>query len=158
AVAALAWSLCAFWLTPSYVRVTFENMRWVSSPGHAWSAALGAAVVFGYAALSWRFVEGRPGGAWARFVGGPLAPFVVDVAGNQYYNFRVFGEPGRLVPELELTILMAAALLFAWIGARGRWARWGAVALAAACLLPGLGYARHAWKVLPPRADPRNRI
>src|SRR6185503_11002393 len=39
-VAALAWCLSAFWLTPSYVRVTLDNMQFVSAPGNRWSAAL----------------------------------------------------------------------------------------------------------------------
>jgi hypothetical protein len=158
AVAALACCLCAFWLTPSYLRVTIYNMRWVSSPGHAWSVALAAALAIVYAALSWKLVRGRPERAWACFVIGALTMFAVDVVGQHYYDFRVFGEPARLVPELELTILMGTALLFAWISGYGRWARAGAVVLAVASLSPGLGYVRHCWKVLPPRDDYRNRI
>jgi hypothetical protein len=157
-VGVLAWGLDAFWLTPSYVRVTLDNMRWVSSPGHGWSAALGAVVVAAYAWLSWKYARGRPERAWAAFVLGSLALFALNVAGNQYFDFRVIGEPGRLIPELELTIFVAVALLFAWMSRKGRWPRVAAVALAIACIVPGIGYLKRAWRVLPPRASHVSRI
>jgi hypothetical protein len=157
-VAVLAWGLSAFWLTPSYLRVTLENMRWVSSPGHVWSAVLLLVVTAAYLWLSWRLVRGRPERAWSCFVLGSLTLFGLNVAGNQYIDFRVIGEPGRLIPELELIILMALSVLFAWIFRRGGWARAVAIMLAVACIVPGIPYLRHAWRVLPPRADHRGRI
>jgi hypothetical protein len=157
-VAALAWGLCAFWLTPSYLRVTLENMRWVSSPGHAWSAALLATVGALYVWLSWRWVRGRPDRSWGAFVLGCLAIFALNVIGNFWYDFRVIGEPARLVPELDLIILMSLALLFVWIFQRGGWARAATVVLAIACLVPSAGYVKRAWKVLPPFARPEGRI
>jgi hypothetical protein len=156
--AVLAWGLCAFWLTPSYLRVTLENMRWVSSPGHGWSAALGAGVAALYLWLSWRLVRGRPERAWASFVLGSLALFTLNVVGNHFVDFRVIGEPKRLVPELDLVILMAAALMFAWIAGRGSWWRAVAVVLALVCFYPGKGYVRRVWTVLPPRDDHQHRV
>jgi hypothetical protein len=158
AVAALAWGLCAFWLTPSYLRVTLYNMRFVSSPGHAWSAITLAIVVAAYLWLSWRWVRGRPDRSWACFVLGCLAIFSLNIIGNIWYDFRVIGEPGRLIPELDLIILTSLALFFAWIFHRGGWARAAAVVLAIACLVPSAGYLRRAWKVLPPRARHEGRI
>ena len=35
AIPALAYGLSAFWLTPSYLRITLDNLRYVSSPGNA---------------------------------------------------------------------------------------------------------------------------
>ena len=158
AVAALAYGLSAFWLTPSYIRVTLDNMRFVSAPGNNWSAVLGALVAAAYAIVSFRLARGRPERAWAVFCLGSLVLVGLNVVGNQYFDFRVFGEPGRLIPELDLVILLAAGLLFAWIARRGRWWTAVAVVLAAACLLPGLGYVRHAWQVLPPRTTHQQRI
>src|SRR5207244_7507645 len=60
AVAALAWGLCAFWFTPSYLRVTLDNMKLVSAPCHAWSAALLAVVAAAYAWISYRLVRAKP--------------------------------------------------------------------------------------------------
>jgi hypothetical protein len=73
------------------------------------------------------------------------------VVGNQYFDFRVMGEPGRLIPELELVIFLAAALLFAWMSRRAMWLRVAAVIVSLACLVPGIGYMRNAWRVMPPR-------
>ena len=63
-IAALAYGLTAFWLSPSYLRVTLENMRLVSQPGHAWSMWLEAAVMAAFAAVSWRMAKGNPARAW----------------------------------------------------------------------------------------------
>jgi len=158
AVAALAWGLSAFWLTPSYLRVTLDNMRFVSSPGHAWSAALLAMAAAGYAAVSFRLARGKPERAWASFCLGSLVLAGLNVMGNQYFDFRVIGEPVRLIPELDLVIFLAAGLLFAWMARRGRWWKVAAVALAVACLVPAKGYVRRAWQVLPPRTTHQNRI
>jgi hypothetical protein len=159
AVAALlAWGLCAFWFTPSYVRVTLENMKLVSAPGHAWSAALMAGLVAAYATLSYRLVRGRPERAWACFSLGAFAIMALNVIGNQYYDFRVMGEPGRLIPELDFVIFLAGSLLLAWIAARGRWWTAVAAALAVAALLPGISYVRTAWKVIAPPARYDNRV
>lgn len=157
-VAVLAWGLCAVWLTPSYVRVTLENMRWVSSPGHAWSMALGAAVAAVYLWLSWRLARGRPERAWASFVLGSLTLYGVNVAGNHFIDFRILGEPKRLVPELDLVIVMTAAMLLAWVFRRGSWWRAVAIVLALLCFVPGKGFVRRAWKLLPPQDDARRRV
>jgi hypothetical protein len=158
AVAALAIALDAFWLTPSYIRITLENMKWVSSPGHAWSAALLVLVVAVYVALSLRLARGRPERAWPVFCLGSLAIFGLMVMGNQYFDFRVIGEPGRLIPELELAIFLAAGLLFAWMARRGRWWKAAAIGLALAYLAPAKGYVRHAWQTIPGRSTHRNRV
>jgi hypothetical protein len=157
-VAAIAWGLCAFWLTPSYFRITLANMALVSAPGHAWSAALGAAVVALYAVLTFRWAYGRPERDWFVFVIGALAVVGLNVAGNQYFDFRVIGEPGRLIPELDLVLLIAAGAALAWIARYGAWGRACAVALAIACLAPGYAYVTHAWRVLPPRSSHTDRV
>jgi hypothetical protein len=89
---------------------------------------------------------------------GSLALYGLNVVGNQYIDFRIIGEPRRLVPELDLVILTAAALALTWIFRRGGWARALAVVLALACFVPAKGYVRRAWQVLPPRDDHRRRI
>ena len=158
AVAAMAWGLCAFWLTPSFLRITLANMSLVSEAGHVWSGVLGAAAVAVYAAISFRLSRGRPERAWATFCVGAFGLMGLNVMGNQYYDFRVIGEPGRLIPELELAIFLMAGLLFGLLARRGRWQRAAAVVLAVACLIPGAGYVQHAWKVMPPRDTHEHRI
>ena len=156
-VSALAAGLCALWLTPSFIRITLDNMKWVSSPGHGWSAALLAVVIAVYTALSFRLARGKTGLAWINFCLGSLVIFGLNVIGNQYFDFRVFGEPGRLIPELEMVIFLAAGLLFARVSWRGRWWKIGTIAFAVVCLVPAYGYVAHAWQALPARSTYRNR-
>ena len=157
-IAAIAYGLCAFWLTPSYIRITLANMQFVSGENHAWSAALLALVAISYAAISLRLVRGRPERAWACFCLGSFVLVGLNVIGNYYFDFRVIGEPGRLIPEFELLIFLTAGLLFAWMTRRGRWWNVAAIVLAVACLLPAKGYIRRAWSVLPSRDTHLRRV
>jgi hypothetical protein len=157
-IAALAAGLSAFWLTPSYLRITLDNMQFVAAPSHTSSKVLGAIVAAAYAALSYRLTRGRPERAWASFCLGSLAIVGLNVIGNQYYDFRIIGEPGRLIPELDLLIFLAAGLLFAWMARHGRWWKAAAVVVAAACVLPGSAYVQRARGVLPPRTTHQQRI
>jgi hypothetical protein len=156
--AVLAWGLCAFWFTPSYLRVTLDNMKLVSEHGHVWSAALLAVVVAVYGILSHRLVPRKSERGWASFCLGALAIMALNVIGNQYYDFRVMGEPGRLIPELDFVIFLALGVLFAWIANRGRWWPALAAALAIACLVPGKDYVQHAWKVIAPPTRYEHRV
>src|SRR5262249_26689821 len=118
AIAALAFGLTAFWLTPSYLRITVENLRLVAQPGKPWSrlSALVLAILFAW--VSARLARGCPERAWRVFVGGAVLFFGVQVAGSYYFNFRVAGEAHRLAPELDLIlILLAIEMLRALAGA-----------------------------------------
>ncbi len=142
AIPALAYGLTAFWLTPSYLRITLDNMKLVSQPGHAWSAALTAALALAFGWVSWRLAAGRKDRAWPVFVWGAAAALTVNVLGNQYFDFRVIGEPSRLVPELDLVLILLAVE-----GLRRMWRRSpaAAVALAAVALSAGIPYLTHPW-------------
>ena len=45
AIPLLAYGLTAFWLSPSYLRITLHNMQYVSERGSPWSAAAAVAVL-----------------------------------------------------------------------------------------------------------------
>jgi hypothetical protein len=155
AIAALAYGLTAFWLTPSYLKVTLRNMQYVSQPGNRWSvwAALAVAIVFG--ALSWRFARSRPERAWPLFVLGMATVFTVNVLGHYYFKFRVIGEPERLAPELDL-----ALILLALEGLRRSFWPWraaAAVPLALAVWL-ALPYLAHPWRLVTWDPRPQDRI
>lgn len=151
AIAALAYGLTAFWLTPSYLRVTIENLKLVSQPGNNWSriAALALAVVF--AAASWRLARNRPERAWPVFVWGSCAFYTLNVVGQHHLGFRVIGEPLRLVPELDLVLILASVEIVRWLWSRpGRtafrlWPRALAVVLVLAAFSQSRFYLRHAW-------------
>lgn len=61
-IVVLAWGLSAFWLTPSFVRTTFGNLRLVAEPGNSWSASAEVLIVIVFCAVSFRLgAKGRDG-------------------------------------------------------------------------------------------------
>ena len=151
AIAALAYGLCAFWLTPSYIRITLDNMRFVSIPGNHWSrwAALGAVILFVAVTLLWK----RPR-AWPVFVWGTLYFLCFFILGLEYYNLRVIGEGGRLIPELDVFLIIAAVWTASCV--RPRWA--AAAVLLIAISMGGKRYVRHAWQVYYVNTDYMPRV
>ena len=72
AIAALAYGLTAFWLTPSYLRVTLETCSWSREPGNTGRALAALALAAGcFAAASSRAGQGRER-AWPVFVAGAV--------------------------------------------------------------------------------------
>jgi hypothetical protein len=152
AIAALAWALTAFWLTPSYLRVTTENLRLVARPGNAWSrwTALALLILFGY--LSSKFARGRKDQAWRLFAIAAALCFGVQVLGVYYVNFRLTGEPHRLMPEFDLFLIL---LTIEMLRTQRR-------AVAAALVLIALAaswrYLAHPWSVFTADPNPEARI
>jgi hypothetical protein len=118
AIPALAYGLTAFWLVPSYFRITIHNMQYVSQPPNAWSFGVAAVVgaAFGFASYGW--TRNRPERTWAVFVAGCVVFFSLNVLGNYYFNFRVAGEPGRLIPELDMVLILGAVAIVEWLWRR----------------------------------------
>jgi hypothetical protein len=164
AIPVLAYGLSAFWLTPSYLRITIENLRYVSSPGNAWSVALLALAAAAFLAISLRGASRKPDRAYAVFVSGGLLFMGLNVLGYFYFKFRVIGEPHRLVPELDLAIILAGVefLRRLWnrpAGAsRVRLPRALAVMLVLCSAWPARHYVRHAWDLYPRESDYRQRV
>ena len=107
-IAALAYGLTAPWLTPSYLRVTMRNMKFVSEAGNRWSIWVALAVAAAFAAASVKLARGKRDRVWPVFLAGSLVFMSLNVLGNHYFNFRVIGEPGRHIPELDLVMILAA--------------------------------------------------
>lgn len=168
AIAVLAYGLTAFWLSPSYLQITTRNLRWVSQPGHLWSAVLAAVLIVIYAWLTWRKSYGQPQRAWFVFVAGFAMLFTLNVAGQDHFDFRVAGEPQRLAPELDLALILLGIEFLRWLAGRkfgpvharhGQWLpRALAVLLFVAALVPAKGYIRRAWNYFPEDRQPQNRI
>ncbi len=165
AIPALAYGLSAFWLTPSYLRITLDNLRYVSSPGNAWSVALLVLAAAALLAVSMRVASRKPDRAWAVFVSGGLLCIGLNVLGHFYFNFRVIGEPGRLVPELDLAMILAGVELLrrmwiwpARIPSLVRTARAFAALLVSLALWQAHHYLRHAWEFCPRAPDYQQRV
>jgi hypothetical protein len=159
AIPLLAYGLTAFWLVPSYFRVTAENMKYVSEHGTTWSIWLAVAVAVAYAVSTDRFARARRDATWAVFVAGCVVFFSVNVLGNFYFNFRVSGEPSRLRPELDMIYIMAIVLVLRWMWDRPGIAQRGvAIVIVLAAFWTTKGYIHHAWQVFPTWPDYQSRV
>lgn len=170
AIAALAYGLTAFWLVPSYLRVTLDNMKLVSHPGNRWSVWLALAVALLYGWLSWRLGRGRPGRAWPLYTAGILAFMSLNVLGQHYFKFRVMGEPERMVPELDLVMILASVEALRhlwnakpsfglnWLKLRPWVVRLCLVLAVVAAFRPARRYLRHPWGEFVTAKDYTQRI
>ncbi len=159
AIPALAYGLTAFWLVPSYFRITLRNMQYVSHSGNAWSAWVAAAVTAAFLLASWRLARQRPERTWAVFSAGALLFFAVNVLGNQYFQFRVMGEPSRLIPELDLVIIIAVLTLLEWLWRRRWLATKGFVLVAViVAFATTRHFVKHAWEFVAPWPDYQSRV
>ncbi|HWE52589.1 MAG TPA: hypothetical protein VG273_22530 [Bryobacteraceae bacterium] len=147
-IAVLAWGLCAFWLTPSYLKYTVINLQWVSQPGTpGWIATTVAAfAVFGL--VTFKIAGRRAEYEWPVFVAGAALIMCLDVLGFYYRGYRLVGEPPRLVPELDLALILVAVEIGrrVWRLPKGRFA---VVLLAATAFYPSIRYVRQAWSPFP---------
>lgn len=144
AVALLAYGLTAFWLTPSYIAITNRNLAIVSQPGNLWSLGLAILLAVTVAIVSWRKAAGSPVHAWSIFVWGGAAMISLNVLGHHFTNraFRVAGEPERLVPELDMLLVLAGAEIIRRVWHRERLV---AALLVLACFIPAWGYLTYPW-------------
>jgi len=158
AIPVLTYGLTAFWLVPSYFVVTAENLKYVSEHGTTWSIWVAVAVAIVYALATDRFARGKVQHTWTVFAIGCALFFSLNVLGNYYFNFRISGEPSRLVPELDLVLIMLAATGLRWLWNRAGATRAVAVLVVIVAFYTTLGYIRHAWHMYPPANDYRERI
>jgi len=155
----LAYCLTAFWLVPSYFKVTSENMKYVSEHGTTWSVWVALVVVVAFAVTTDKYARGRRELTWAVFVIGSVVFFSLNVLGNFYFNFRVAGEPTRLLPELDMIYIMAIVLFLRWMWNRpGMVLRAVAVVVVVAAFWTTKGYIRHAWHMFVPWPDYQSRV
>ena len=154
----VAYGLSAFWLTPSYLQITLRNMQFVSSSGNLWSGWLGLLVLIGFLSLSNRMYQGKPHRAWHLFLFGSAIFFTINVLGNYWLNFRVIGEPMRLVPELDLIWIYVALIPILAIWRIGRAGQLLVAAIAIATLGVHYNYIRHPRGIFPLGTDYKTTV
>jgi hypothetical protein len=159
AIPILAYGLSAFWLVPSYLRVTTYNLKLVSEAGNTWSVWAALAALAVYLLLSAKCARGEPQHFYTVFVAGIAFFFTLDVLGNHFFGFRVAGEPSRLTPELDLALilLVVEGLRRLWIHdtAGSRAIALGIVLTSFATALP---YACGAWRIMVPDPNYADRV
>jgi hypothetical protein len=162
AIPVLAYSFTAFWLVPSYVRITLDNMQFVSQQGNVWSRWVALALVVGFLLLSDHLARGKRDALWLTFLGGAAALFTVNVLGNHYLNFRIIGEPSRLVPELDLLLIcLAVEVLRRLWYAQMPWPyvrRGIAAAIVVVALASSATYVGKSHRIFERYPDPENRV
>lgn len=152
----VGYGLTALWLTPSYLFVTVRNLQFVSAKGNAWSLWIFFTVLTAYLVLTDRWARGRRERAWPVFVFGAALFFFLNVVGNYTFNFRVIGEPMRMVPELDLTLILLVLLGVERLWRTRAWiAGWLLVAL---LLAPGAWFFYGSRRWFPMESDPKQRI
>ena len=159
AIPALAYGLTAFWLVPSYVRVTVANLKYVSQRGNWWSFGLAVVVATAFVLAANRAAKGKPERTWAVFVTGSALYFALTVLGNYYFGFVISGVPARFTPELDLIFILGAVTVLEALWLRpGRVRRAVATALAAIAFATSAGYVSHAWQMFPLSPDYQEHI
>ncbi|HJZ96492.1 MAG TPA: hypothetical protein VKE70_08290 [Candidatus Solibacter sp.] len=150
AIPIVGYALTAFWLVPSYFKVTTENMKYVSEHGTTWSIWVAVGVAVAFAVVTDKFARGKAERTWEVFIAGSVVFFSLNVLGNYYFNFRISGEPLRLLPELDMIYIMAIVLVLRmmWNRRQRPW-RIAAGVIVAAAFATTLGYIRHAWHMFP---------
>jgi len=164
AIPVLAYGLTAFWLTPSYLRLTSHNMPIVQAAAGVQAGTLSSywvalIVVAAYVSIALRFARSRPGRTWAVFVAGFVVFSSLNVLGNHYFGFILTGDPHRLVPELDLALILGAVLVFEWLWRRrSRAPRIAVIVAVALVLITAQRYVRHAWHVVARWPDYTSRL
>ncbi len=159
AIPVLTYGLTAFWLVPSYFRVTAENMKYVSEHGTTWSIWMAVAVAIAFAMATDKLARGKPERTWAVFAAGGALFFSLNVLGHYYFNFRISGDPSRLAPELDLVYILLIATVLRWLwNKHGLAPRGLAVIVVVAAFATTLGYLRHAWHMFPLAPSYQDRI
>jgi hypothetical protein len=167
AIVASSYGLAAFWLVPSYLRITLRNLEYVSGHGNSWSRWTTVAIVLSYALITWRYARGQRSYAYTVFTAGTLVLFAWIVLGKAYLGVRIIGEPHRLTPEFDLAFILFAAQLLQllWhrlntLPNRSWWhpARLAIVVGVVAAFLPSVEYVKHAWDLLPVDRTYQDRV
>ena len=155
AIPALAAGLCAWWLTPSYLLLTERNLALVALPGNSWSAVLGLVLAAAFAAGSWWAARRFAAPAWGIFVAGCTLAFTVEVLGQFWFHFRLWGEPMRFVIELDMVLVLAIAEVLRRIHVSKPWLAGGLTLVMFGLAGP---YLSSPWSVYLPDLHWRNRI
>jgi hypothetical protein len=155
-VAALAYGLTAFWLIPSYLRVTSQNLKLVAEPGNAWSIIV---LVIGIALFCGVTIRWRGLSAYSLFVWGGALFLSLYILAHRWLGFQVAGESHRLIPELDLFLILLWIEILRWLWNRkSRPVRIATVVSVAVVFSFAGSYLRHAWFPFPADRNWENRV
>jgi hypothetical protein len=113
-IAALAYGLTAWWLVPSYLKVTSENLKLVAEPGNLWSVVIIIVVLLAFLVITFKIAP-IVKSSYTIFVWSGFLFLSLYVLGRIYFHFQVAGDSTRLIPELDLFFIIAVTELLRWL-------------------------------------------
>jgi len=117
-IAVLSWGLTAWWLVPSYVRITSRNLHLVSPAGNLWSFPVLVVLMLLYAFAGLVLRRLSRFSAYAFFIWSGFWWLAVYILGFRWFGFQVAGDPVRLIPEMELFAILCgvqlAGIIWSW--------------------------------------------
>ncbi|MBZ5610943.1 MAG: hypothetical protein LAP38_21985, partial [Acidobacteriia bacterium] len=163
-IAALAYGLTAWWLAPSYFRITVRNLRFVSPGSDQRSLTIAAILALAYLALSFGLVRRLRFSPYSWFIWSGLWLLSVYILGSRWFGLQITGVPQRLLPELDLFAILCGVQIV-----RGIWTwrpaspvrsvlRPAAALLLLLCFWPSWSYLRHVFVEFPRDRQWQNRI
>ncbi|MDP9054243.1 MAG: hypothetical protein M3N93_08075 [Acidobacteriota bacterium] len=147
AIPALAWGLSAFWLTPSYLRITLTDLKWVGGVGNSPGLYLAVGIVF-YALFSFAAGSRRPEQIWRMFIFGAAFITGLYVLSFYYFGLQVFGDPRRLVPEMDVFLILCFVETVRTLWQTPR-LRVPLALLVIVAFAPAARYVKHLWSPFP---------
>jgi hypothetical protein len=167
-IAALAYGLTAWWLTPSYVQVTLRDLHLVAAQGNAWSVWVLAAILIVYGSASIVIRRRVVFPAYSFFACSALGFLSLYILGQRWFGFQVAGDLVRLIPEWDLLAVLCgvrlATQVWKWRPAGSFWrippiaARIALAAILVVCLRPSWRYLKHAYTEFRPDDQWQRRV
>jgi hypothetical protein len=160
-IAVLGWGLTAWWLVPSYVRVTTRNLYLFAPPGNSWSPPVALALLAVYVAVSLLVSRTKGFSGYVFFIASGLWWLGVYVLGFSWFRLQIAGDPLRLIPEFDVFAILCCAQLAA---ATWRQRRFRIAARAALLILlffafrPSWRYLKHAYYEFHVDHNPTQRV
>src|SRR5580704_9762254 len=151
-LALLAYGLSAWWLVPSYLRITTRNLSLVSMPGNTWSLPVFGALLSAYLLGTLVLSRYARVGAYALFVWSALGFLAAFTLGYHWFGFQVAGNLLRLLPEFDVFTILCMVGIFEALWdrqPRRRWSQGIAAAILLLCCIPVLRYLRHPYIDFP---------
>jgi len=154
-IGALGWGLTAWWLVPSFVKITSRNLYLVSPAGNSWSLPVLIVLLVIYLAVSLMLRRAAWFSAYGFFIWSALWWLAAYILGFRWFGFQVAGNPIRLVPEMDVFAILCFVQL---AGIIWRWRAGGSLTLVPRVALlvllffafrPSWRYLKHAYHEFP---------
>ena len=153
-----------WWLAPSYLQITSRNLRLVAPAGNSWSLPLFAAVLAGYLAFSFWIRRWSYFRSYSFFIWSGAGFLGLYILGWRWFGFQVAGNSLRLVPELDVFLILCGVQLasIVWsLRPKGslRWAPRVALALLLLiCFRPAWRYMKNVGSPFPQDQNWQQRV